>query len=93
MRGPGADTATLVAGSVVQGSASQTVLIRAVGTILAQCGVSNFLTNPMLTLFGSSSQIVTANAAGQSFSAMSSAAALAGAFPVLVGPAADQVLW
>lgn len=56
--GTGGDV--LIAGFVVQGSGPRRLLIRAIGPLLADFGVSNFLAEPRLTIFEGESEIASA---------------------------------
>ncbi|HEY3756553.1 MAG TPA: PQQ-binding-like beta-propeller repeat protein [Opitutaceae bacterium] len=57
--GTGADT--LIAGFVIGGQTSETILLRGVGPTLASHGISNPLPNPLLTLFDSNSNTLATN--------------------------------
>jgi hypothetical protein len=57
----GSGDSTLIAGFVISGQASKTVLIRAIGPTLAQFGVGSVLADPQLKLFNSSSNQIGAN--------------------------------
>lgn len=54
----GKDSSTLIAGFIIQGNASRKVLIRAGGPYLAQFGVDNPLSDPLLTLFAGQQQVL-----------------------------------
>lgn len=64
----GSGSNALIAGFVVAGSGTETLLIRGIGPGLAQYGVSNTLSNPILTLYDTpanaqtSPQVIAANA-------------------------------
>jgi hypothetical protein len=71
----------LIAGFVIDGNASKTVLVRAIGPTLANFGVGGVLANPQLALFksGEASPIATNDDWGAS-TALSNAFAQVGAF-------------
>jgi len=50
---------TLIAGFVVGGAETKTVLIRAVGPSLAQFGVTGFLREPVITIYNSKGELYT----------------------------------
>ncbi len=58
----GTGSQVLVAGFVISGTTSETVLIRGVGPTLTQYGVAGVLSNPILTLFDSTSTAIASNA-------------------------------
>lgn len=58
----GSGSQSLVAGFVVSGSTSETVLIRAVGPGLSQFGLTGVLANPQLTLFDDNATAVATDA-------------------------------
>ena len=72
----------LIAGFVVGGSTSRTVLIRASGPALAPFGVAGFLPDPEIQVFASDSGLVplASNAGWGGNPAVAAAAASAGAF-------------
>jgi PKD repeat protein len=89
MSGPGSDT--LIVGFVVSGD-GKNLLVRGIGPGLAAFGISNFLPNPILTLFNIDGTVEATdsgwqvNSAGVNDSAlMASTAASVGAFPLLSG--------
>ena len=51
----------LVAGFVISGTTSETILIRGIGPTLSQFGVSGVLAVPQLTLFDSSNSVIATN--------------------------------
>jgi sugar lactone lactonase YvrE len=51
----------LIAGFVVQGTQTATVLVRAVGPTLANFSVSGFLAQPVLTVYDSNSKVIATN--------------------------------
>ncbi len=84
--GPGATIG--IAGFVVRGGQSGRYLIRGVGPALAQFGVTDAVTEPVLTLTTSAGALVAANSGwGASANAVDLAAAAAqvGAFPLAAG--------
>jgi hypothetical protein len=78
--GAGADA--LSAGFVIGGSATETVLIRAIGPTLSSFGVSDVLANPQLTLFDFHGNVIAGNSGWGGTTALSNAFALVGAFPL-----------
>jgi len=54
-------TSTLIAGFVIGGNTSDTVLIRGVGPSLATLGLTNVLSNVQLTLYDSNSNVIASN--------------------------------
>jgi sugar lactone lactonase YvrE len=77
-----AGSSPLVAGFIVQGSATQTLLVRAVGPTLEMFGIPNFLANPLLKIYNSSEQVIGSSADGQNLSNIESAARLIGTYPL-----------
>jgi hypothetical protein len=71
----------LIAGFVVSGSTSQTVLIRASGPALAAFGVPGTLPDPQLKLYDINQNLITSNFGWGGKTELVSAAASAGAFP------------
>ena len=82
--------ATLIAGFVIGGQTSKTVLIRAIGPTLATFGVPGALLDPKLALYSSAGKINENDDWGGS-AALSSAFTSVGAFP-LNGASRDAVL-
>ena len=80
-RGTVSNSSPLVAGFIVQGSVTQTVLVRAVGPTLATFGLSDFLRDPLLQIYDSTGQLIASSADGQNLDNMYSAVKLAGTFP------------
>ena len=83
-----AGNGVLIAGVVISGNASKTVLIRGVGPALSALGVSGVLADPMITVF--SAGTVIASNAGWSTGAstpaqVSNISAQVGAFPLPAG--------
>ena len=58
----GAGIQALVAGFIISGSTSETVLIRGVGPALSQYGVAGPLASPQLTLFDGTGAVIATNA-------------------------------
>jgi hypothetical protein len=77
----GAGSDTLIAGFVIDGTASQTVLLRAVGPTLVRFGVSHALADPQLSLFRGTTLIATnddwANGSGATVASMTAHGAFA----------------
>jgi hypothetical protein len=95
MSGPGADS--LIVGFVVNGN-GKNLLIRGIGPALAGLGISNFLANPILTLYNSTGAVIatdsgwSVNSAGVNDSvAMAATFASVGAFALPAG-SADSAL-
>jgi hypothetical protein len=91
----GTGNAALIAGIVVSGASSQTVLLRADGPALAEFGVAGSLAQPTLQLFDSKGNLVAANTGwGTNANAAQIAAAAAGigAFALEAGSADSAVL-
>jgi sugar lactone lactonase YvrE len=75
----GTDSNILIAGFVVQGATTKTLLIRAVGPTLANFGVTGVLADPKLDLY-SGSTLLQSNDNWNGVPAIASAAATVGAF-------------
>jgi len=96
MSGPGADS--LIVGFDVNGS-GKNVLVRGIGPALAQFGISNFLGNPVLSLYNSSGMQVATDAGWSTTSAgvndsalIASTAASVGAFALPAGSGDSALL-
>jgi hypothetical protein len=79
----GSGSGVLIAGLVVGGTTPKTVLVRAAGPALGDFGVSGALTDPVLTIINSNSQVIAQNDnwdSGNNAAAISAAAARVGAF-------------
>jgi DNA-binding beta-propeller fold protein YncE len=70
----------MIAGFVISGSTSQTVLIRASGPALTSLGVENVLPQPQLTLFNSALIAVASNTGWQGSAEIAQVASNVGAF-------------
>jgi hypothetical protein len=81
----------LIAGFVIGGSTSRTVLIRASGPALIGFGVSGTLPDPELQLFASST-LLAANTAWGGDAEIASAAANVGAFPWASASSSDSAI-
>ena len=77
--GTGADV--LVAGFVIGGSTSRTVLIRASGPALARYGVTGALENPRVNLYSSSGDLMATNDDWAGNAQAATVAGAVGAFP------------
>jgi hypothetical protein len=88
----GSGSNTMVAGFVISGSTSQTILIRASGPALTAFGVSNVIPQPGLTLFNSSQVAITSNAGWLGSTEIAQVAASVGAFPWNNPSSADSAL-
>src|ERR1041384_3399482 len=55
----------MIAGFIISGSASKTVVLRGMGPSLANAGLSNFLADPVLELHGSSGAVILQNDNGR----------------------------
>ena len=84
-RGVVSPSAALIGGFVVEGAVAQTVLVRGVGTGLAQFAVPSPLPSAQLDIYDKSGSLVASTAAGMNATNSASAAALAGAFPLTAG--------
>jgi len=73
----------LIAGFVVSGTSSKTVLLRAVGPGLANFGVSSYMANPELQLISSSGALMSQNTGWGGGSSLSAVFAQVGAFALL----------
>jgi hypothetical protein len=87
----GAMDAALIIGFVVEGTGTETTLLRAVGPTLSSFGVTGFLADPQLTVFDSSQGVVASNDAWGGSAALSGVFAQSGAFALPVG-SADSAL-
>lgn len=87
--GTGADV--LIAGFVISGTTSETVLLRGVGPTLASLGVSNVLQQPVLTLFDQNSNPLTSNTGWANSSAIAAVSSAVYAF-ALEPNSADSAL-
>jgi hypothetical protein len=84
----------LIAGFVVAGSGTETLLIRADGPALAQFGVAGVLANPTLSLFNGSGAVLASNTGwgtGNFQAQLANAAISVGAFALQAG-SADSAL-
>ena len=70
----------LIAGFVISGTTSETVLIRASGPALAQFGVLSPLPDPEIQLFDSNQNLISSNVGWQGSPQIASAASTVGAF-------------
>jgi hypothetical protein len=84
-RGTVTPSSPLIGGFVIEGTSAQTVLVRAVGPMLAQFGVSNPLESTQLDIYNQAGVLVASSAAGINATNSGSAAALVGAFPLPAG--------
>lgn len=75
----------LIAGFVIAGPSSETILIRGVGPTLATYGLTKVLAATKVTLFDSSGNQITANAGWGDDPWISSTGTNVGAFPLLAG--------
>jgi hypothetical protein len=84
----------LIAGFVIGGSGSETLLVRAVGPGLAQFGLGGFLAQPSLSVFDSTGAVVASNTGwgtGAIPTLVANAAGSVGAFALAAG-SADSAL-
>ncbi|HZZ59187.1 MAG TPA: hypothetical protein VFE31_15255, partial [Opitutaceae bacterium] len=81
----------LIAGFVISGTTSETVLLRGVGPTLASLGVSNVLQQPVLTLFDKNSNPLTSNTGWANSSLIAAASSAVYAF-ALEPNSADSAL-
>ena len=75
----------LIAGFVIAGPSSETILIRGVGPTLANYGLTNVLAATKVTLFDVNGNQITANAGWGDDPWISSTGSNVGAFPLLAG--------
>jgi hypothetical protein len=90
----GTDADTLIVGIVVQGTARQRLLVRAIGPGLGQFGVSGFLARPQLALFAGTAELarnVGWSSAGNA-ATVAQVATQVGAFPLTAGSADSALL-
>ncbi len=83
-------TNSLIAGFVVSGSGTKSVLLRAVGPGLAQFAVNGYLSAPDLDLYSSSGAVISKNTGWDS--GLSSTFSQVGAFPFATGSTDTAVL-
>jgi sugar lactone lactonase YvrE len=88
----GTGSSVLTAGFVIGGNGTETVLIRGIGPGLTQYGVSGVLATPKITLFDSSGTAIGSNTGWGGGSALASAFAQVGAFPLPAGSADSAML-
>lgn len=87
----GTGAGALVAGFVVAGTGTETVLIRGIGPTLAQYGVAGALPATQLTLYDGNGQPIASNSGWGGSAALASVFAQVGAFPLPAG-SADSAL-
>jgi hypothetical protein len=77
----------LFGGFVIQGASHKRLLIRGIGPTLRALGVNNALVDPILTLFSGQTVLATNDrwSVGDDVSALTSASATVGAFPLAAG--------
>jgi hypothetical protein len=96
MRGPVDSSSVLIAGFVITGDYSKRVLIRAAGPALTSFGVTNALSNPLLSVYSSGTMIalndnwetpapLSSGQTAASAAALTAAAAQVSAFPFATG--------
>ena len=85
-------TDPLIAGLVIGGTSSQTVLLRAIGPGLGAYGVTTAIANPRMRLYSSSGAIVSQNTGWGGSSALSTIFNQVGAFPLAAGSADAAML-
>lgn len=83
--GPGEQA--LVAGFVIGGSGSKTLLVRGVGPGLAQFGVPGWLADPLLTLYGSGQAVLATSAGWDGNAQVAQVGQSVGAFALAPGSA------
>jgi hypothetical protein len=88
----GAGELILVAGFVISGSTSETVLIRASGPALAPFDVDYPLPDPELELFDSNQRVIASNAGWRGSPQIASAASAVGAFKWSDPSSADSAI-
>jgi len=82
----------MIAGFVISGSTSQTILIRASGPALTPFGVANVLPQPQLTLYNSDQTIIASNDGWQGNAEIAQIASSVGAFAWTDPASADSAL-
>lgn len=82
----------MIAGFVISGPTSQTILIRASGPALASFGVSNVVPQPQLTLYNSAQIVIASNAGWQGNAEIAQVASTVGAFAWNDPASADSAL-
>ncbi|MGA2016605.1 MAG: immunoglobulin domain-containing protein [Opitutaceae bacterium] len=82
----------MIAGFVISGSSSETVLIRASGPALGEFGLSSTLPDPQLLLYDASKNLVASNTGWGGSPQIASVAALVGAFSWNDPASADSAL-
>jgi hypothetical protein len=76
----GTGSNVLIAGFVVSGNTAETVLIRGIGPGLSPYGLTGLLTNPVLAVYDSNSNLLATNTAWGGTAALTNAYAQVGAF-------------
>lgn len=82
----------LIAGFVINGSGSDTLLLRGVGPSLAQSGITSPLAAPRIIVYDSQGAVVASNDGWQNNTAIATAAATVGAFALTPGSADSALL-
>jgi len=82
----------LIAGFVISGTTSETILIRASGPALAQFGLFDPLPDPEIQLFDSNQNLIASNIVWQGSPQITKAASLVGAFPWNDPTSADSAI-
>ena len=90
-RGPVTAANPLIGGFVVTGSASKTLLLRAIGPGLKTFGVTGTLAEPVLNLYDSSGRLIRTNQGWGGNSSLLQIFALTGAFPLSQGGADSAI--
>jgi hypothetical protein len=88
----GSGSNVLIAGFVIGGSGTDTLVIRGVGPGLSQFGVTGVLATPQLTVFDSSGNAVATNTGWGNSATLSAAFSQVGAFPLPAGSADSALL-
>ena len=84
-RAPVSTSDPLIAGLVVSGTTSRTVLLRAIGPGLTSYGVKSTISHPHMQLYSSSGVLMSENSGWGGSSALSAVFSQLGAFPLTVG--------
>ncbi len=87
----GSGDQTLIAGFVISGPSTKSLLIRGIGPTLANYGVTGQMTNPQLKLYGSNGSLLNSNDDWGGSSSLQTLFASLGAFP-LDGASQDAAL-
>jgi len=88
----GAGASSLIAGFVVAGATSETLLIRGIGPGLGTFGVAGPLAAPQLAVFGTRGNLIASNTGWGGTAALVAAFGQVGAFPLAASSADDALI-